>query len=101
MTQAVGEVLEYGVDGVSGLLARGPQVLLQSSRHGREDGLGGLVRVHRDGGRLVVMQPLDVGKGLLGGSDQAGAPLLDAPLVLVLLVEALVVTGVAATRMSR
>lgn len=101
MTQAVGEVLEYGVDGVSGLLASGPEVLLQSSSHGREDGLGDLVRVHRDGGGLVVVQPLDMGEGFLGGGDQAGTPLLDAPLVLVLLVEALVVARVAATRMSR
>ncbi len=41
----------------------------------------------------LVVQLLDVGKSVLGGRDQSGAPLPQPPLVLGLLVEAVVVAG--------
>ena len=41
---------------------------------------------------MVARHPLDVGEGLLGGGDQLRPPLLQPPLVLVLLVEPLIVT---------
>ena len=40
---------------------------------------------------MVARHPLDVGEGLLGGGDQLRPPLLQPPLVLVLLVEPFIV----------
>jgi hypothetical protein len=48
MGEAGGEVLQDALHGVARLLAGDAQVFLQGPRHGREDGLRRLHRVHRD-----------------------------------------------------
>ena len=94
------------------LLARDAQVALEIARNRAEHHLGRLVRVHGRideahvaGGhgatiglrlRRVELSALDVRERLLGGSEEASAPLAQAPLVLVLFVEAVVCAIVAA-----
>jgi len=46
VTEANGQVLQDGFNGVTRLLARNPQIFLQRPRHRRENRLRCLVRVH-------------------------------------------------------
>lgn len=72
------QVREDALHAVEGLLASGAQVLLHGARHGGEDGLRRLPRVHhlpRVLGRrrhLVVVETLDVREGLLHRHHQPG-----------------------------
>lgn len=72
---AEGQVLLDALHAVAVLLLGGAQVLLQGSRHGREDGLRRLTRVHhltRRSPLLLLLQALDVCEGLLYCHHQAG-----------------------------
>uniref|UniRef100_A0A182V3C3 Uncharacterized protein n=1 Tax=Anopheles merus TaxID=30066 RepID=A0A182V3C3_ANOME len=116
--ETVRQMLQDRFDRVARLLAGDAQILLQRARHRREDCLGRFLRVEWNGGRgrpttitLLIMllllrggrllHALDVRERFLGRGDQPGAALFHPPLVLVLLVEALVVGGIAATGVGR
>lgn len=72
---AEGQVLLDALHAVAVLLLGGAQVLLQGSRHGREDGLRRLTGVHHLARRsplLLLLKALDVREGLLYCHHQAG-----------------------------
>lgn len=72
---AEGQVLLDALHAVAVLLLGGPQVLLQSPGHGREDGLGCLPGVHhvpRSLLLLLLLHSLDVREGLLYRHHQPG-----------------------------
>lgn len=70
---AEGQVLLDALHAVAVLLLGGPQVLLQRSGHGGEDGLGRLSRVHHVPRRLLLLlllHPFDVREGLFNRHHQ-------------------------------
>lgn len=72
---AEGQVLLDALHAVTVLLLGGPQVFLQSTGHGREDGLRSLSWVHhvpRGSPPLLFLQALDMREGFLYCHHQAG-----------------------------
>ena len=94
MLNASGQMSKHRVHCVPGLLSSDAEKLLQSARHGRENGLRRFMRVHGNGGTrvLTLAQPTNVSEGVLGGDDQTRFSLPHATFVLELLVESIVMS---------
>ena len=91
---ASGQMAKHRVHRVPGLLPSDAEKLLQSARHGRENGLRRFMRVHGNGRTrvLTLAQPTNVSERVFGGDDQTRFPLSHATFVLELLVESIVMS---------